>query len=222
MRDRSLTATAVSFDATRVEGHRVRLADCADSAEAGEKLVAPLVKDMVADQTTRNIHEKLNTGGLNFDVTEGYGYSAASTSTAWVMAHGGYDNQFCEAVLKYVSPTTAGSEDIGVLLRCLSLDSPNATYYYARCDAGDAEIMKIVDGSFTTLASSVYALPQNELVTITFTAVGSTLVASFSAATPGDVTISAVDTDIPSGGSPGVRSISSTVRCRSITCRQLP
>ena len=45
VRDRSLTATAVSFDATRVEGHRVRLADCADSAEAGEKLVAPLIKD---------------------------------------------------------------------------------------------------------------------------------------------------------------------------------
>lgn len=181
-----------------------------------------LVKNFLIDQTTRNVHEKLNTSGLNFDVTEGYGYSAASTSTGWVMALGGYANQYCEALMKYVSPTAAGSEDLGVLLRCLSLDSPNATYYLARCDAGNAKITRVVDGSFSTLTQTAYALPQDELVTITFTAIANTLTATFSAATPGDVTLSTVDTQIPEGGSPGCRSLSSTIRCRSITCRELP
>lgn len=186
--------------------------------------IAPiaLAKDFVADQTLRQVHEKLNTSGLNFDVTEGYGYSAASTSTGWVMAHGGYPNQYCQAVLKYVTPTAAGSEDIGVMLRCQTLDSPDATYYYARCDAGNAKITRVVDGSFSTLTQGAYVLPQDELVTVTFTAVDDTLIATFSAATPGDLTLSTVDTQIPDGGSPGCRSLSSTIRCRSITCRELP
>ena len=181
-----------------------------------------LTRDFVAVQTTLDIHEKINTSGLNFDVTEGYGYSAASTSTAWVMAFGGSQNQYCQAVLKYVSPTSAGSEDIGVLLRCKTLDSPNTSYYYARCDAGNAKITRVIDGSFTTLTSSAYALPQDELVTITFTAVADTLSATFVATTPGTLTLSATDTQIPSGGSPGCRSLSSTIRCRSIVCRELP
>ena len=185
--------------------------------------VAPisLTKDFVADQTVNNVHEKLNTSGLGFDVTEGYGYDAASTSTAWVMAIGGFNNQYAQAVLKYVSPTTAGSEDIGVLLRCTSLDSPNASYYYARVDAGDAEIVRVLNGTFTTLSSTPFVLPQDELVTITFTAVDTALSATFSATTPSDVTVSATDANI-TGGNPGVRSQSSTVWCRSIDIRQLP
>jgi hypothetical protein len=180
-----------------------------------------LTKDLVADQTTTNIQEKLNTTNLGFDVVEGYGYVGAASSSGWVYSIGGFDDQRIVSVVKYVAPSAPGNEEIGCMLRCLSLDSPNASYYYARADAGDAKITKVVDGAFTTLTQTPFNLPADELCTIDFQVVGSQLDASFTAATPGTVNLSTNDTDIPGGGLPGVRSQSSTIWCRSSVITQL-
>lgn len=177
-------------------------------------------KDLIADQTTVDINDRFNTSGLNFDAVEGYG-DAAATSMAFYFSFGGFDDQRIRAVMKYPAPTTAGSEDIGVMARMRTLDSPNATYYYARIDAGDAKITKIVDGSFTTLASEPFPLPQDELVTIDFSVVGSQLSASFSAATPGDLNIAANDSEIAGGGLLGCRSFSAALWVRSVEAWQL-
>lgn len=180
-----------------------------------------LTKDLVADQTTRNIQEKLNTSGLTFDVTEGYGFAASADSSGWVYSIGGFDDQRIVAVMKYVAPSAPGNEEIGCMLRCLTLDSPNATYYYARADAGNAKITKVVDGAFSTLTQTPFNLPADELVTIDFQVVGTQLDAQFSAATPGTVNLSTNDSDIPNGGLAGVRSQVSTIWCRSSTVQQL-
>ena len=180
-----------------------------------------LSKDFIADQTTTNVQEKLNTGGIGFDVVEGYGYDAASTSTGFVFSIGGFDDQRILADMKYVAPTAAGSEEIGCILRCLSFDSPNASYYYARADAGNARITKVIDGTFTTLTSTAFVLPQDEVLTIDFTVVGTLLEASFTAATPGTVNLSTNDSDIPGGGLPGCRSQSSTIWVRNALVEQL-
>lgn len=180
-----------------------------------------LTKDLVADQTTTNIQEKLNTSGLGFDVTEGFGFAASATTSGWVYSIGGFDDQRIVSVLKYVAPSAPGNEEIGCILRCLSLDSPNASYYYARADAGDAKITKVVNGSFTTLTQTPFNLPADELCTIDFQVVGTQLDAEFTAATPGTVNLSANDSDIPGGGLPGVRSQGSTIWCRSSVITQL-
>ena len=180
-----------------------------------------LTKDLVADQTTLNIQEKLNTTNLGFDVTEGYGYAGAASSSGWFYSIGGFDDQRITSVMKYVAPSAPGNEEIGCMLRGLTLDSPNATYYYARVDAGDAKITKVVNGGFTTLAQTPFNLPADELLTLTFQVVGTQLDATFTAATPGTVNLSTNDGDITGGGLAGVRSQSSTIWCRSSIIEQL-
>jgi hypothetical protein len=151
-------------------------------------------KDLINDQTYNGVNEKMNTSDLAFDETEGLG-SDNGSSTAVTINVGGFDDQKIVAVLKYVSPTEAGGEDIGALLRLQTMDSPNATYYYARVDGGNAKITKVVDGSFDTLTQSAFALAQDTVVTITFSAVGNQLTALFQATggSPSDVTLSTSD-----------------------------
>lgn len=180
-----------------------------------------LNKDFVADQTRDGIQEKLNLSGLTFDVTEGFGYAAAADSSGWVFSIGGFDDQRIVAVMKYVAPSSPGNEEIGCLLRCITFDSPDTSYYYARADAGNARITKVVDGTFTTLTQTTFNLPADELVTIDFQVVGTQLDASFTAATPGTVNLSTNDSDIPGGGLPGCRSQNSTIWCRSAQIYQL-
>jgi hypothetical protein len=179
-------------------------------------------KNLISDQTYNGVNEKMNTSDLAFDAVEGLG-SDNGSSTAVTINVGGFDDQKIIAALKYVSPTTAGNEDIGVMLRLQTMDSPDATYYYARVDGGNAKITKIIDGAFTTLTSSAFALTQDTVVTITFSVVGSQLTALFQATggSPSDVTLSTSDSSIPSGGMFGYRSLNSTVYCRSFTVEQL-
>lgn len=179
-------------------------------------------KDLINDQTYDGVNEKLNTSDLAFDGTEGLG-SDNGSSTAVTINVGGFDDQKIIAALKYVSPTTAGSEDIGVMLRLQTFDSPDATYYYARVNGGSAKITKVVDGSFTTLTSSAFALAQDTVVTITFSAVGNQLTALFQATggSPSDVTLSTTDSSIQTKGMFGYRSLNSTVYCRNFTVEQL-
>ena len=125
-------------------------------------------------------------------------------------------------MLNFPAPTTAGNEDIGLLLRFMTNDSPDATYYYARVNGGVAKITKVVSGAFTTLSSQAFALPQGTNVTITFSAVGDLLSATFDAGgAPPTVNLSAVDSDIPQRGIMGFRSLTSAVWCRSLAWDQL-
>lgn len=181
---------------------------------------ASLTKDLVVDQTTADLIEKLNTSGLGFDVTEGYG-DAAATSSAVLIALGGFADQKIVASLKYAAPTAQGSEDIGVILRCTSMDSPDIGYYYCRVDGGTARITRVT-GSFTTLASGAFALPPDTLVTITAQAVGNQISATFDAGgAPATVNLNATDSGIPARGVFGFRSLTSAIWCRSFTAEQL-
>lgn len=187
-----------------------------------ERNLVSVTRDFVTNQHEDNIIAILNTGGIGFDVTEGYGEGGSSTSTAFVLCAGGFPDQRITATMKYVAPTSKGSEDLGVLGRFFSWSGANDEYYYARCDAGDAEIIKVKDGTFSTLASTPFALDPDVLVTITFTLQGNDLEATFSAASgPGDVTLTVSDSDIPQAGLMGARSLTSTMWVRTITGEQL-
>lgn len=178
-------------------------------------------KNLVADQTFTDLTKKLNTSGVAFDGIEGLGDASASSSVVLINT-GGYPNQKVTAVLNFPSPTTAGIEDIGVLLRVLSFDSPNASYYYARVDGGTAKITRVLNGSFTTLTSQAFALAQGDNVTITFTAVGDLLSATFDAGgSPTTVNLATTDNQVARRGIMGFRSLSSAVWCRSLAWEQL-
>jgi hypothetical protein len=180
-----------------------------------------LTKNLITDQSYDGVLTKLNAADTVFSVTEGLG-SDNGSSTIFLVNVGGFDDQQITAVLKFVAPTTAGSEEIGVMLRVIALDSTDDSYYYARVDGGLAKLTKVVNEIFTTLSQNSFALAQDQLVTITFSVVGSRLSATFDAGgSPATVTLSATDTDIPSGGLIGIRSLSSTVYCRSFTAEQL-
>lgn len=184
-----------------------------------------LTKNLVSTQTYSHIHKILNSTNVTFDATEGLGRAAAESSIVLVDV-GGFADQQMTAVMKYVSPTASGAEDFGVILRCQTTHTtaPNSVdYYWARITAGQARITKVLAGSFTTLSSSAWVLTQGTLVTITFSAVGSNLTATFAATggSPGNVTLSAVDSDVPDYGLMGFRSLTSSFYCRSFTAEQL-
>jgi hypothetical protein len=178
-------------------------------------------KNLITEQNYYHLTEKLNTTGVAFDVSEGLG-DATSTSSVVLINSGGYDDQKITAVLNFPSPTTAGSEDIGVILRCLTFDSTDDTYYYARVDGGIAKITRVLDNSWVTLTSQAFALAQGTNVTITFSAVGDALNATFDAGgSPATVNLSTTDSNIPGGGVMGFRSNASTVWCRDLIWEQL-
>ena len=178
-------------------------------------------KNFITDPTTKGVVTRLNTTGIVLD-SNGYGANTA-TSTAFVAECAGFSDQRVTLVCKYVSPTTAGNESLGAMARMRSLDATADTdYYMARCVSGQARITKFIAGVSSTLTFAAFALPQNTLVTITFTVIGSALTAVFDAGgSPATVTISAVDTAIPAGGFMGFRTTSSTGYCRSIIAEQL-
>jgi hypothetical protein len=183
--------------------------------------VGPITKNLVSDQTYDQLTKKLNTAGVAFDVTHGLGQAAANSSAVLINS-GGFLDQEVIAKVKYASPTTAGAEEIGALVNVLSFDSPDANYYYARVDGGTAKITKVVDGTFTTLTSSAFALAQDDIVTITFSRVGNLLTADFeSGGTPATVNLSTTDSSLVAGGVMGFRSLSSAIWCSELSWRQV-
>lgn len=179
-------------------------------------------KNLITTQNFRNLVSKVNTPA--FDVTLGLGLS---TTTSWValVTAGGFNDQKVTATMRYVSPTAQGSENFGVILRvqCVETgDTANTDYYYARCQAGNARISRVVGNTFTNLTSQVFVLPQNTNVTITFSIQGSALSATFDAGgSPATVNLSAVDTQITGGGLMGFRTTSQTGYCSSYTAEEL-
>jgi hypothetical protein len=98
-------------------------------------------------------------------------------------------------------------------------------YYYAGYSAGDIFIGKVVDGSFTTLASTTMTLNQDEVLETVFEIVGTTLSARFTNETSSVVeNLQVSDSDVPTGGIMGFRSgpgATSTLRCHSFLCEKL-
>lgn len=176
-----------------------------------------LTKDCVSDQTWDHVHSV--DAGFDFDVSKGLG---VATDTTGIVAFGigGFDDQRITAVVRYESGTT--DENVGVMLRFSTIGSTDDTYYLARVRSGMAEITSVVDGSFASpvLAESVFNLAADTDCTITFEVVGDTLTATFDDGST-TVTISATDTDIPSGGLMGFRTLSSSGWIKSLTCEEL-
>lgn len=180
-----------------------------------------LTKNLVSDQTFTNLTFRLNSSGAVF-TSDGVGTTTA-TSTLAVTHMGGFNDQKITSVMKFITPTLAGGEHIGVMARFQSIeDTASSTYYLARVQAGVARLSKVVGGTFTNLSSSAFALAQNTSVTIVLSVVGTALTASFDAGgSPTTVNLSATDSAITGGGLMGFRTTSCTGFCSSFTVEQL-
>jgi hypothetical protein len=164
-----------------------------------------------------------NSAGVTIDATEGIGEAASNSSViaAWL---GGFADMRVTAVMKYVSPTSQANSEIGVMGRFTSPASTGfstASYVYARVDGGVAKLTEVVAGTLTTLSSTAYALPQDELCTITLTLRGTAWTASFNCTSLGTVSLSATSSNVSGIGVGGIRSLSSSIRCRTLRVEQL-
>lgn len=176
-------------------------------------------KDLINDQTFDGLTIKFNSD-IAFDGSNGLGENAAQSTSIFIHC-GGFNDQRISASLKFESANTAGvDEDIGVMLRCSTFEGSDDDYYYARVDQGDAELMRINGGSFTTMVSEPFSLAQGDWVGIDFTVIGNVLSASFSDGTT-HLTISTTDSTIQEGGLPGLRSVGSSIFCRAFTVEEL-
>lgn len=181
-------------------------------------------KNLISTQNYNYLDVRLNTAGVAFDATEGLG-EAASNSSVVIMLVGGFVDQRVYGDFKYVSPTSQANSEIGVIARFTNPDYTgsitNASYLYARVDGGVAKLTKVVANTFTNLSTSNWALAQGDVATITLTCRGSAITATFYTAALGTLTLSATDSDILTGGVGGFRSLSSSIRARSIGMDQL-
>ena len=183
-----------------------------------------LTKDLVADQTYTDLTIFTDDYGLDFDVTEGFG-TADEYSSVVLFNAGVFPDQYVQGVMKFVSPTSAGDEDFGVILRVITMEplNPGPSYYYAYVSGQFAQIGKVVDGSFIMLTESAFALAQDQSVTITFQAIGNQLSADFEAdgGTPATLSLATVDSDIGHRGLSGFGSVLSSVYCSSFVVEEL-
>lgn len=173
--------------------------------------------NLISTQDWQGLMVRLNTSGTAFSGV-GLGGSTA-TSTAVLVDIAGSADQRVTATLRYSSPTTDATCNMGVILRVKSLqNSGDTNYYYARVHQGVAKITPVVAGTLgSALSQSAFVLPADTDVTITFSAIGSALSASFRASGVPDVDLSAVDTQITGNGFIGFRSTSQTVFCSAIS-----
>ena len=181
-----------------------------------------LSKSFITDQDWRYCSKKTNTSTVGFEPTLGMGVSA-STSTIVLINAGGFDDQYITAYLQFVPPTAIGAEEIGVMCRVQSVDSPSVHYYYARASLGIAKLTKVVSGSFTNLSTTTFSLSQSQLVSITLQTVGNQISASFIpiGGSPTAVWLTATDSSIQTGGGFAVRSQNSSFFCPSFIVREL-
>lgn len=196
------------------------------TTHAYSALAKPLSKDCINDQTNNDITVALNTAGVAFDASQGLG-DAANTSSIVLLMYGGFDAQRCTCVLNFPSPTTAGTEDLGVIIGLRNYKSTFENYLYARVHAGTAGIAADVNGTLTTLTSTPWSVAQGVNITIMIQRVGLLVTTSFTAAsgpspvTPSTILTGATATALASGGLMGFRSLSKAVWCRSMLGEQV-
>lgn len=161
----------------------------------------------------------------NWSVTGGKVETDSAADSIIGITFGGFDNQRITTRLSYFAPTASGFGDIRTILRMNTTWGSDDDYYYAGYSEGDIFIGKVVDSSFTTLASSTMTLNQDEILETIFEIVGTSLSVQFTNETTLDVeTLSVSDSDVPTGGIMGFRSgpgATSTCRCHSFLCEKL-
>jgi hypothetical protein len=163
----------------------------------------------------------LNASAWTLDANGASVTSSASSGVQILV--GGFNDQKITASMKFITPTTAGNENIGVMCRFFTNQSGYATYYFARQQKGIFRLQKVVDGTFTTLSSNNYTLAQNTWATFVLQVVGSALSASIDDGTT-SLSLTATDSAIAGPGCFGFRSgptDNSTVSCRSFTVEEV-
>ena len=187
-------------------------------------LLASYTKDCIGDQTFDHTAILLNAASCVFDATHGLG-DAANTSSVIALFMGGFDAQKVTATINFPSPTTAGTEALGVFLGALRIGTGTENYLLAWATAGIAKISTVIAGTFATLSSTAWSVAQAVDMTITFQRVGLLLAATFHAASgPSDVNLSAAlpsDSPLLSGGIMGARSVSKAIWCKSLKGEQI-
>lgn len=177
-------------------------------------------RDFVSDQSWEGVQRLLGTASTAFDASLGLGVATA-TSVLFATNFGVAADYSLTGVMRYTSPTTAGVESMGLLVRFSTNHSPDATYYYIRQDAQKAKLVSVVDGTFTTLAEANFALPADTDLTISGTvrSVGGVNQLSFTWSASGlsDVLLEASDSDIGAGGLVGFRTSSQVGYLKSLS-----
>lgn len=170
------------------------------------------------------MHPILNTANWLTNETDlGTGVAAAASSMMLVLS-GAPTDQKMTASMKI----TTGTMDLRIGVRVLtnlSQDSVNnPTYYWGGCTGTNFRIGKVVNGTFTTLATVAFTLASDTWCTFTLSAVGSTITGTYNDGTSSG-SLTASDTDIPTGGVQMFRSgptNSCNVYCRSWTVEEQP
>lgn len=160
--------------------------------------IAPafLDKNLIADQTWTNLLLKFGVG-TGFDAAKGLGQANAVTVT--VMGPGGFNRQRITATMQFPAPTAAGAEFLGVMLHCVQLDT-TSNYYFVCLFQGTARIVTVINGVFTTVANTPFAVAQGQSFTITADIIKSLITAKFDAGgAPATVNISATDANLTRG-----------------------
>jgi hypothetical protein len=192
-----------------------------------------ITKNLVGDQNYDHCIPAL-TATAAFDVTEGWGSVTADSKILALLA-GGFDDQEVTGQFKFVSPTAAGAEAIGVFVRGTHLTTNlNRKLYWARLINGFARISKQlgngVSDTPTNMVASAFAVAQGQLVTVRFEVRRrandhQALFARFEAdgGSPAPVEISVTDSSSPiaSGGLMGFRTLSVAGYCRSLRGRAI-
>jgi hypothetical protein len=179
-------------------------------------------KDFVAEPNYVN-WMTVTAATSGFDVTEGFGSDTADTKIA-VGFVGGFHDQKATASVKFTSPSVSGTESVNLFVRGSNLSTNTRRRYAAlRLHQGFARLTVFVgDGVSdvaTLIAQEPWAFEQGVLATLTLQAIGSIYIATMTSATgsPAPLTLAGADGQLESGGGVmGLRTFSSTMRCRDI------
>ncbi len=169
---------------------------------------------VVAKAATIADFYNMDTAGGTWSIDASGMSATAGTSNIAQVLVGGFNDQKITAVLK----TSTASSRLGVILRYLTSKSPNATYYYGQVQAGTMRITKVVDGTFTNLASAAYTITAGTEYTFTFSAIGSALSLTVDDLAGNTATITVADSSIAGPGCMGFRSgptTSTQISCKN-------
>lgn len=182
---------------------------------AGGVIIPAWTRDFVALQKRANVSIMLNATNVGVDAG-GLGQTGGTLTADSIVlfSPGGFNDFRVQCTFRWI--TKAGAQpSCGLILRVNAThtgDTPSEVdYYYIglhnASGTAEARIRKIQAGSgFTTnLDSEAYEPPADEDIVLTVSLRGSTIEAHFDNATAGEVSLAAVDGDIPASGRvPGV------------------
>ncbi len=175
-----------------------------------------LVKDFSTDTDDPPLDMVVEQGIGEYSVAGGYLAHTETTGSNIICGLvGGISHMYAKARVGFTAATSAGSEDIMVLLRYLDPDN----WYAARQDGGVFKITRRLAGSFTTVSQANYAAVQGTDYDIEFSAFGPMLRARL-LSTAGAELVSLSGTDASAAlarGGFALRSNASTMRCSSFT-----